>query len=518
MRRAGASEGHALLRTASALRWQYASVFLQGVAQLAVLSILARLLEPSDFGVMAASLVVIGLANLGAQLGLTPALIQTAVIDRRTVGATQSLTLLLGLCLALLCYLVAPAIPKVTGIAQTAEFVRVLSVLFPLVAAGAVSEALLQRAMQFGTMARINLASYVLAYGAVGIPLAFAGAGVWALVGAAIAQAATKSVLLQLGRPVPPSIWIRWSSVRPLLRFGGGFTLARLLNFGATQGDNLLIGRLLGDVALGHYSRAYQLMMIVPTYVGQALERVLFPALCSLRESVAERRQLFLTALGFVNALVLPLSVVVALSARDVVAVILGSGWEAVVLPLQVLAVGIGWRTSYKLGDSLAKAAGAVFRRSLREAIYLLLVVGGVLIGSRWGIVGAAAGVLVASFTNYGMAILWSRTLLGLTWRDIAGAHRDGLLLVALTLIGTLGARGAVDLVAPFAWLRLVATGLGAGFVAALGWMLISSSSKSMLLALFGVRASGTATPPKGIGLETSTVTGSSMVANGVNP
>jgi len=411
--------------------WQYAAVGSQGIAQLLVLTVLSRLLKPEDFGVLGSAMIFVGFAALFSQLGVAPALVQRQQLTERHLRVGLTLSFAFGFVMVAVLWAVAPWIAHFFRDARIAPVLRYVSLTFLFSGIGVVSEALLQRRLQFRKLMWINLGSYVLGYGVIGIGLALNRFGVWALVGASVSQSVLKSLFLIGNQPIPWLPLVARAEARDLLRFGAGFTLARALNYGATQGDNLVVGRLLGADSLGTYSRAYQLMLIPATYFGYALERVLFPLMARVQEERAILTRLYLsgtTAIGLATA---PIAVVMAVCAPEIIHVVLGSQWTNAVAPFQVLAVGILFRTSYKLGDSLAKARGAVYQRSAREAAYIVFVLTGSVIGSRWGLKGVAFGVLLAVFMNYLSAARLGLRLLGLGWRTYI-ASQAGAAVIAM--------------------------------------------------------------------------------------
>jgi PST family polysaccharide transporter len=219
---------------------------------------------------------------------------------------------------------------------------------------------------------------------------------------------------------------------RELMYFGGGFTVARLANFAALQGDNLIVGRWLGPAALGLYGRAYQLMSVPAVLLGEALDTVLFPAMARVQQEPQRLANAYRRGVALVALLMCPLSVVLAIAAPALLTVVLGAKWNAVILPFQVLTLGMLFRTSYKLSDSLARATGAVYRRAWRQIVYAGSILGGSWIGQHWGITGVAAGVVGALTINFLLMAHLSTRLAQLPWRGFAAAHLPALRLAAV--------------------------------------------------------------------------------------
>lgn len=223
-------------------------------------------------------------------------------------------------------------------------------------------------------------------------------------------------VVLLAGQPHPMRPLLERRAITELLYFGSGFTIARVCNYLATQADRLVVGRWLGADALGLYGLSSQLMTTPAVIVGQVLDRVLFPTMALVQEQPARLARAYRSAVAGCALLVLPASVVVAIVAPELVAVILGQGWIGVVAPLQILAFSMLFRTSYKLSDSVSRATGTVYARAWRQAVFTIGVFAGSLIGQRWGIEGVAFGVGAAFGINFLLMAQLSLRVTRMTW------------------------------------------------------------------------------------------------------
>jgi O-antigen/teichoic acid export membrane protein len=418
----------------SGLSWQFISVLLQGCAQLISLAVLARLLLPGDFGLIGAATVVVGIGALFSQLGFAPALVRIPSMTPRHLQAALVGMFGIGAAAAVTLYSVAPFIAVFFRMPDLENVLRATTVVFVVAPFGAVSEALLQRDMRFRDLMLVNALSYTAGFAAVAISLAAYGAGVWALVGGLIGQKLLEVLLLLRVRPLRFLWCVPVGEMIELGRFGVGFTLARFLNYMANEGDYVVVGRWLDAVSLGLYTRAYQLMLLPAKYLGRVLEKVMFPAMAAIQHDKARLSRLLLDGTAAVALVTVPTSVWMLVHADSIVRVALGEGWEAVTRPFIILCIGITFRTAYKLGDSVAKAAGAVYARSVREAGYAFLVIGGSIIGVRWGIAGVASAVLIAIAVNYVSAAHQALAIVGATWRQYFRVQVGGLTLGAIVL------------------------------------------------------------------------------------
>lgn len=443
--------------------WQYASFISQAVLQIIVVAILARLLSPEDFGILGIAMIFVGFAELFSQLGVGPALIQRSDLTPTHIRVGFTLSVLLSLVLTLIIMGGSPLAALFLQNDNVIDVLHVVSFNFLLMGFGVVAESLLKRNLQFRKLMLANVGSYLFGYAVIGIAMASLGYGVWALVGATLGQSLFKSILLLILNPhsVIPSLARR--EMRELLFFGGGFTLARFLNYSANQGDYFVVGRMMGPVALGIYSRAYQLMMLPAKYFGQVLTVVLFPVMAKLQDDRSQLTKTYLTGIAMVTLVSAPLGALMVATASEIVEVLLGPKWSDTVIPFQILALGVVARGSYKIDDSLARALGAMYRRSVRDGIYAAAVVLGTLIGLRWGLAGVAIGVLGAVVINYILALRMSMNLLDCSWLQVTKALSPAIYPTVVVAVVATFVRSVLHAYGLPAWFILGTTTLMSG-------------------------------------------------------
>lgn len=403
------------------------------VLKVVVLVLLTRLLSPADFGVVGAALVVITFALNFSQLGLGPALVQRPVLEPRHVSTAFVASAGFGVLVGSLIWIGAPTVARFFRIDELTPVVRWLALVFPIAGLATVPESLLQRQLRFRFLAQRDVIAYGLGYGAVGVTLAVLGWGVWALVAGQLTQALIQlSFLLRSGISLLPAR-PTGASFRELMEYGVGQSAARLGGILATQADNLVVGRWLGAVALGLYSRAYQLMAVPTSLLGDVLDKVLFPELARIQDDPKRLASAYLQGTALVALATLPLGLIVAVLAPELVLVVFGSRWEPLVPPFQILALGMMFRTSSRISDSLSRATGRVYRRAWRQAFYAGLVFGGAWVGHPWGMTGVALGVLGALLVNYLLMAHLSLNLARVTWARFAQAQLPAVWLAGAT-------------------------------------------------------------------------------------
>jgi PST family polysaccharide transporter len=214
------------------------------------------------------------------------------------------------------------------------------------------------------------------------------------------------------------------ASARRILGFGSAYSFSQLGNWVGLNGDNLVVTSTLGPAALGVYSRAYQLLVQPANLIGTVADKVLFPSLSRIQDDSDRLARAYVLAGSLVALLTLPVSVLLFVLAPEVVAILLGPGWTAVVVPLQVFAVVLLPRTAYKISGSLTRATGAVLGGAWRQWLYAAEVTVGCAIGSVWGTTGVAVGASVAIVAHFVTMLVFSarisRGLVGRVLRSYA--------------------------------------------------------------------------------------------------
>jgi O-antigen/teichoic acid export membrane protein len=405
--------------------WSFGSGVGQALLSIVSMVLLARLLTPAEFGAASAATIVVGVATLVSQLGVGAALVQRNDLHDAQVAAAFWFSLLFSCALGVALYLLTPWINPLVGLPSDSDLLRLLSVSLPLAGIMSVSAGILQRRMQFRSASIVEIVAS--GPGAIGVSvlLAALGAGSYSLVWGAIASTVVSAV--GYGWLARPSVRPRgplsmWREVTPLIRFGGGYSLSQIGNWFALNADNLVTANALGMVELGVYGRAYRLLSQPANLIGGAVDKVLFPTMAKVRHDGERLRNAYVRASSLIALVGVPASVLLFVLAPEAVAVLLGDGWTAVVFPLQVFALVLVPRTSYKISGSLTRATGAVYRSAWRQWLYAGEVFVGCAVGARWGVDGVAVGASVAIVVHF------------LTMLKFSGRVCDGLIVMVLRL------------------------------------------------------------------------------------
>lgn len=406
---------------------------------LASTAVLARLLSPGDFGVMAASWIVIALANVLFDGAFGQNLLRKRSARPEDVRTTLTLGLMLAMLLVLAVALAAQRIEGFFGFPHLAGVLTASAMVIPCKAVFAVATSQLQLQGRFGVMATGTLAAALTGNFLVGIPLGLLGYGVWALVAAAVVTGLVEAAVLaaRAGMPILPLL--ERQAMREVFS-ASFFSLANVMNWAANTGSNAVVGRVMGDVSLGLYSRGWKLLDLFVAATATPLSRVLLPTFAKLRDDKARLNAALVDVLGLVLPGYTVASVLLTLHAPLIVALALGPKWGETIPIAQIMFATVLPRCAVKVSENFAVANGRARSTATRQGLYAVLMIGGTLIGTRWGILGVALAASAAICGFYLASMRYATGLGGVSLRISLQLHGKALGLAAAIGLADAGA------------------------------------------------------------------------------
>lgn len=382
-------------RTVGGISWSVASqVGRHGVLAITTV-VLANLLAPRQFGLIAMITIFTRFAEVITELGFGAALVQRKDIEERHLSSVFWLNLGTGLVVTALLMVCAPYVAAFYREPILEPVTAVVAVTFLLNAAGIVPRTIFTRDIDFRTIAIVETWAAVVG-GASAIGMALYGLGVWALVGQEVIRAGATTVLFW-GYSTWRPAW-RWSTaaIRELASFSLNLMGNRTINYWSRQVDDLLIGRYIGSDALGSYRMAYDIMLFPLRNVSRVISRVMFPSLSEIQDRPAKVKGVFLAVTRAIALVTFPLMLGLLVTTRPFVLSVFGKQWLEMVPILQVLAT-VG------LVQSIGTLNGNLFMSQGRTALQfrLGLIVKGIriaaiVVGLRWGVMGVAIAYAIS--------------------------------------------------------------------------------------------------------------------------
>jgi len=410
----------------SALRWNYLGLMARSASSLIIGIVLARLLGPKPFGEVAVALLVLGLAGQVADAGFGAALVQAPELSPKQIRVSFTVQMLAALALMGLTVVAAPWVALSFHDAAIRPVLYAIAPLFVLQALGQTSTGLLKRKLAFRAVQTAQVSSYLVGYLFVGIPAAYLGWGALSLVAAQLVQALTYSaqVYLRVRHSLVPSLD---RSGAALAGYGGKVTGTNLANWSISNLDNAVVGSSFGSVALGLYSRAFNLASSLGDGITGSLQQVLFSGYSRTQGRTEVLRRTYLASIAFVAVVMFPAFWSLAACGNTVMVGLFGPKWSDAAPLFVPLALAMPVHAVMGLSGPVLWATNRV-QQELRLQL-LTLVVAAVAFGitTRLSVVALAWAVLVV----YGFRWVMSRRVLG-----VIGANWGDLLRVSKGAIG----------------------------------------------------------------------------------
>jgi O-antigen/teichoic acid export membrane protein len=373
---------------------------------------LARLLSPSDFGVLGLSVLFTGVSGSISNFSFGMAIIQRDDVrpDHFATLFVTQLVLNSSVCAGLI--LLAPYVGAYFNNPLVGSVLAVSALNFLIRVLGGCPSAMLRRGRGFKAL---SLSNVIDAFVDVCVSVAFAllGFGVWSLVYGALTGALVSNLYLVRASGWRPSLRVSKEAFRELFGFGMGVSISELLTDAADRAANFVIGKVLGTAALGYFEKGQSLMNRPVRDLGRRAQRVLFPVFARIRHESGRFRAAVRRTILTVSLVGYPLFVSLIVLAPQIVHVLFGSQWEPAVVPFQILCITGLPRLIMQVMVMVTFVTGSSRYEMKRRTVMAILTLAGSIVGVQWGLAGVAAAVTVVSMLGLVSAI-WQVYHLGL--------------------------------------------------------------------------------------------------------
>lgn len=360
--------------------------------------ILARLLAPEDFGLLGIALLSISMLETFSKTGFDSALIQKKENVESYLDTAWTVSALRGILLFFILLFSAPLIARFFNTPAAAQVIRVIALFTLLAGLRNIGILFFQKELEFNKQFSYEFSATLVDL-TVAITLAFILRNVWALVWGGLAASLVRLVLSYVLHPHRPRMRIDREGFQELFGFGKWVLTSGILVFLVTQGDDILVGKLLGVTALGLYQMAYTLSNLPATEVTHMISKVTFPAYSKFQDDVPRLRQAYLRVLQLTAFVSFPLAGGILIFAPDFIRIFLGNKWIPMVPAVQVLVLA-------GLVRSIAATTGPIFHATGKPRIDTIWQIVRLLVLStfiypltlRLGIFGTSIAVFLSIF------------------------------------------------------------------------------------------------------------------------
>jgi lipopolysaccharide exporter len=416
-------------RTLRGLKWTYLAALCSGILQIGVTATMSRLLTPADYGLIAAAGLFLRFGSYFSEMGVGQALVQKLEIGDEDIRAAFTASSGIGLLATAVMCACAPLARVILDTSQVVGVVQLIALCLFLNGLASTSLNLLRRNLRFDVLSKIELGSYAISYGLLGIPLALAHCGVWALTTALLAQPLLTLVFAYAAQKHSLRPSLAWRPHRALLSFGFKMSFTSFAEYIFFFAEPSVVGRMWGSAVLGIYNRATLLANLPVSHLSTAFIKVLFPAFSRAQNDNPRMASAYLQGLSAMGLITLPLAFGMVPAANDLALTVLGGQYGGAASLVQVLALGFPMGMIASVAANVTNARGEIGPRLAQQVLLCALMWIGVLSAAPWGI----RSVVMTSVIIQAVRMLAFHRLamksLRLKWRAVLNAFRPGILL-----------------------------------------------------------------------------------------
>lgn len=344
------------------------------VIQLIITAVLARLLTPDDFGVVAVATILIQFFNTISEAGIGPAIIQKKNLIQQEICGLFTFTTILGIVLSGLFFLCSPLIARYYDNESLDSICQWLSLLIFFSSVDIVTNGLLLKQKRFKTIAIRTLVIQVIT-GALSIYTAFIGWGMYALVLSAISSKGLIFIVNYLCNPLKMNL--RFGSVMKIASYSGYQFLFNILNYFSRNLDKLIIGKFMGMNQLGYYEKSYRLMMLPLSNITYVLSPVMHPVFSEMQNERERLLEKYLRLLTIIGCISFPMMAFLFFDAQELVLIVFGNQWEQSILPFKILSLTAALQVLHATTSGIFQAADDTKGLFISSFLSSLLLIAG---------------------------------------------------------------------------------------------------------------------------------------------
>jgi len=406
-------------KTISGLKWSFTDSIVNQIIHFIIGLILARLLSPSEYGIIGMAMVFISVSESIVQCGLGQALIRKPNCTEADYNTMFYTNIALGLVTFSILYFSAGAIARFYHSSELILLTKVMAVNLIINSFGMVETAILTKQIDFKKQTKISVISTTTS-GIVGIGLAFLGFGYWSLVIRTLTQNLIRVILLYTLSKFKAKLIYSIDSFKELFGFGIKLLTAGLIDNVYRNIYQLVIGKYFSPAELGYYSRAEQFKNLPSQNIDSTIQRVTYPVLTNIADNDSKLKAVYKHLLKLLIFITSTTMILMIINAREIILILLGEKWAPTIPYLKIIGISGMIFPLHTLNLNLLKTKGRSDLFLKLEIIKKIIVIPVIIIGVHYGMIVMLWGMVFNSFFAYLLNSMFSAKLIGYsTWHQL---------------------------------------------------------------------------------------------------
>lgn len=381
----------------SGIFWNGLAKFSTQFIQLIIMAVLARLLLPSDFGIIGTTFIFTRFITLINEMGIAAAIVQRKEIDDDDITTLYVACLVMGLGLSAILFFTSPLLARFYNLPILAPVLKLSSITLIIGALGVIYKAWLLRMLDFKSIAIVEIAG-ISTYGLLSIILAKMGLGVWSIVWGNIGLHTVNTILYWIKVDWRARIYFSLKRFKNLINFGLNYLGTNLVNYTNFNLASFVIGKFVGMSSLGIYEISNNVTNQTVGRLSFIIGRVMFPTLSKIQDDNERFANVFLKVLLAIAVIAFPLLIGLIVIAKPMVLVVFGQKWESAIFPIQVLAAVSIVRSVGRTVGFVLQAKGRSDIEFKWNLVYMTAFLTLLIINTKYGLNGVLLSIAIITF------------------------------------------------------------------------------------------------------------------------
>lgn len=373
---------------------------------LILMVVLARILSPEAFGLVALGTIFTSFMNIFLEQGLMSAIVQRKDITKEHLDSAFLINIVFGIFFTVLGIIFSPIIAKIFNENELQPIIAWLSLGFIIFAFSTVQQAILKRDLDFKGLAKRSVLSKFVA-GVAAIIFAITGFGVWSLVIKSLVTGFVAAIVLWSVSDWRPTLTFSFSHFKELFNFGINILGTKIIDFFDKRADNIIIGYFLGATVLGYYTIAFRIVFTIVSMINALNGHVLFSTFSRIQSNLPKLRSLFYRTTELMNILIFPLFLGVIVLSPQLVVGIFGEKWHESIILVQLLSLTGIALTVLGFSGNLTNALNKPTLQLMVRTVISISRVIALIIGIKWGVVGITVAYVITTYIVFVPLNLW---------------------------------------------------------------------------------------------------------------
>jgi len=406
-------------KTKIGLVWSFLNQFGTQIITLGISILLARLIPPSEFGLLGMVTVFTAFAGIFINFGFSEVLIQKDAITKEDLDTVFFCNITISVVLYILFFSIAPLLAVFYSEPRLVLITRVVAILFLIAPLSSVKPALVSKSMDFKLSTKISLTSLI-SGAIVAVVMALYGFGVWSIVAQSLVSTLVSAIYYKVISDYQPVLRFHKAAFKSMIGMGSSIAGNTIVNYWTRNADNLLVGKFLGETALGIYNRAYSLMLLPLTNISRVIINVMLPSFSMIKHNKAEVKRIYLRITEMVAAITFPLMFGLSAVSGIFVLALFGNKWAGMIPILSILAIIGAIQSILTFNGSVYISQGKAniaFRVTLIFNIVFLI---GIVIGLHYGgLMGIAYSYFITTIMGAVPNFYFAARLINVSVKDM---------------------------------------------------------------------------------------------------